>query len=199
MLRQLHAKLGDSFVTLDDKDQRAATRDDPAGFPKAGRQPLFIDEVQRAGNELVLAIKAAVDRGLPAPRHAAGPDREQTAPVRHIFAHEAVLDMTPGSDQAAPGAAVTVALCGHWKHEPPCPLAAHHCRAERVGDEVRIRTVFVVEPEREHVVRHRIDTGLATGQLCGPTGLVTRWRLRSSQRSDVLPEETELAEGVRHG
>ncbi len=62
LLRQLHAKLGGTFVTLDDADQRAAARDDPAGYHQAGSRPLFIDEVQRAGNEFILAIKAAVDR-----------------------------------------------------------------------------------------------------------------------------------------
>lgn len=41
------------------------------------------------------------------------------------------LSMSPGADLAAPGAAVTVALCGHWKHEPPCPLAAHHTSTTR--------------------------------------------------------------------
>ena len=31
--------------------------------------------------------------------------------------------MEPDADVRAPGAAVTVVLCGHWDHEPPCPLA----------------------------------------------------------------------------
>ncbi|MGQ0779472.1 MAG: ATP-binding protein [Pseudonocardiales bacterium] len=61
LLRQLHARLGGTFVTLDDADQRAAARQDPGGFLQAAVRPLFIDEIQRAGNELVLAIKAAVD------------------------------------------------------------------------------------------------------------------------------------------
>ena len=33
--------------------------------------------------------------------------------------------MEPDADVQAPGAAVTVALCGHWEHEPPGPLAPH--------------------------------------------------------------------------
>lgn len=62
LLRQLHARLGGAFVTLDDADQRAAARDDPAGYLQAMPRPLFIDEAQRAGDDLILAIKAAVDR-----------------------------------------------------------------------------------------------------------------------------------------
>ena len=38
--------------------------------------------------------------------------------------------MPAPADDGAPGAAVTVALCGHWEHPPPCPLAPHHTRAE---------------------------------------------------------------------
>jgi hypothetical protein len=69
--------------------------------------------------------------------------------VRQPFAHEAVLTIDADGDVGAPGAAITVALCGHWDHEPPCPLAPHHTAAERVGDDVHMRTLFAVEPARE--------------------------------------------------
>jgi hypothetical protein len=36
--------------------------------------------------------------------------------MREAFAHEAVLVMEPDADMRAPGAAITVALCGHWDH-----------------------------------------------------------------------------------
>ncbi|MDN5860327.1 MAG: ATP-binding protein, partial [Pseudonocardia sp.] len=62
LLKQLHARLGGAFVTLDDAEERAAARDDPSGYLQALPRPLFVDEVQRGGNDLVLAIKAAVDR-----------------------------------------------------------------------------------------------------------------------------------------
>lgn len=62
LLRQLHERLGGTFVTLDDTVQRAAARDDPGGYLQSLPRPLFVDEVQRGGNDFVLAIKAAVDR-----------------------------------------------------------------------------------------------------------------------------------------
>ena len=73
--------------------------------------------------------------------------------VRAPFAHEAVLRMGADADVSAPGAAITVALCGHWEHDPPCPLAPHHTAAERVDDEVHVGTLFAVEPAREAGVR----------------------------------------------
>jgi hypothetical protein len=117
--------------------------------------------------------------------------------VRQAFAHEALLSMPPGADVAAAGAAVTVALCGHWEHQPPCPLAPHHTVAEWVGDEVRVRTLFAVEPELESDVRARIDGALAGGRLVGPDGAVTTWRLERSGGADLVPAESSHAERLR--
>ena len=114
--------------------------------------------------------------------------------MRMAFAHEAVLAMDPLADVRAPGAAVTMALCGHWDHDPPCPLAPHHCSADRVGDEVRVRTVFAVEPELEDTVRQGIDQALTGGQLAGPDGQTTRWQLRSSQRGVIQNNEMDQAQ-----
>jgi hypothetical protein len=114
--------------------------------------------------------------------------------MRRAYAHEAVLVMPPDADTRAPGAAITVALCGHWKHTPPCPLAAHHTRAERAGDRVLVRTLFATEPANEQVVRDRIDQALAGGRLQGPDTVVTRWRLHSSRPSETTAEEASHAE-----
>lgn len=114
--------------------------------------------------------------------------------MREAFSHEAVLSMAPGADERAPGAAVTVELCGHWEHEPPCPVASHHSRTERVGRDVQVRILFATEPERETEVRRRIDMALSVGQLRGPDGLTTSWTLCSSRRSDVFPDETDHAQ-----
>jgi hypothetical protein len=119
--------------------------------------------------------------------------------VREPFAHSAVVLMGEGDDEAAPGAAITVALCGHWDHEPPCPLAPHHTEAERLGDEVHLRTLFAVEPEREGEVRERIRAALEAGELTDPDGRTWRWRLRSSEPASVLHTEADAASRLAAG
>lgn len=106
--------------------------------------------------------------------------------------HEALLAMAADADTGAPGAAVTVELCGHWDHSPPCPLAPHSTTARRVGEEVRLRILFVVEPAVEGDVRRRIDLALARGELRGPAG-VARWRLVGSGPGELRAEERERA------
>jgi predicted AAA+ superfamily ATPase len=49
-------------VTLDDRESLRSARVDPRGFIEGRRRPFVIDEIQRGGDSLVLAIKAAVDR-----------------------------------------------------------------------------------------------------------------------------------------
>jgi predicted AAA+ superfamily ATPase len=48
-------------VTLDDPATLAAARTDPVGFVDALQRPAVIDEVQRAGPELLLTVKQIVD------------------------------------------------------------------------------------------------------------------------------------------
>lgn len=113
--------------------------------------------------------------------------------MRSAFAHNAIVSMAPDADLRAPGAAVTVALCGSWDHDPPCPLAPHHSRAERIGDVVQIRILFAAEPQREAEVRLRIQAALSGGRLAMPDGGTTNWQLRSSQPGDVSADEADHA------
>jgi hypothetical protein len=114
--------------------------------------------------------------------------------VRHVFAHDAVVDMGPDHDIGAPGAAITVALCGSWEHEPPCPLAPHHTAAERDGRAVRLRVLFAADPDDEPVVRRRIEAALASSELETPTGALARWRLVSTHGATVRPDEADHGE-----
>lgn len=113
--------------------------------------------------------------------------------MRRSFAHDAVLAMEAGADARAPGAAITVALCGHWEHEPPCPLAPHHTDAQRAGDELHLRTLFAVEPAHEGEVRERIRVALQAGRLVDADGRESRWALRSSTPAAVRSEEADHA------
>ncbi|MBB5787623.1 ATP-binding protein [Jiangella mangrovi] len=62
-LLHMHTKEhGGTYRSLDDPQWLTAATDDPTTFVSTGDRPLRIDEVQRGGNDLVLAVKAAVDR-----------------------------------------------------------------------------------------------------------------------------------------
>jgi hypothetical protein len=119
--------------------------------------------------------------------------------MREPFAHDAVVVMDSEGDVRAPGAAITVALCGHWEHEPPCPLAPHHTSARRVGPNVELRTLFVAEPGDEVEVRGRIAAALGAGQLGEGTDTATRWRLLSNVASMVRSEERDHAKRLAGG
>jgi hypothetical protein len=116
--------------------------------------------------------------------------------MRQAFVHDAVVTMDSGGDTRAPGAAITVALCGHWDHRPPCPLAPHHTAAQRSGDEVRLRVLFASESTAEAEVRGRIEQALSQDCLTGPSGITTRWHLRSAQPGVLREDETEHAQGL---
>lgn len=113
------------------------------------------------------------------------------------FAHDAVVVLDPDGDPGAPGGAVTVALCGHWEHPPPCPLAPHHTSAVPHGAELALRVLFAAEPADEAQVRTAIGRALASGRLIGPDGRTTTWALRSAApgtlRSDDAEHVTRLA------
>jgi hypothetical protein len=101
--------------------------------------------------------------------------------VRLAYAHEAVLSAV--GDERAPGAAITTALCGHWEHEPPCPLAPHHTGVAREGDTIRLRILFATEPDHVDEVRRRIDDALASGD----------WRLIESGCARIDASERDHA------
>jgi len=114
--------------------------------------------------------------------------------TRAAYAHDAVVVLDPGGDPRAPGGAITVALCGHWDHEPPCPLAPHHTDASPEGDDTfRVRVLFAAEPADEERVRSLIGQALSSGRLAGPDGRVTRWMVESSSASSVRPDESDHA------
>jgi len=61
LLELFHADRGGTLRSLDDADMRRAASADPVAFTQQRPRPLIIDEVQRGGDALVLAIKRASD------------------------------------------------------------------------------------------------------------------------------------------
>ncbi|MGW1563362.1 hypothetical protein ACWCQ1_43795 [Streptomyces sp. NPDC002144] len=113
--------------------------------------------------------------------------------MRQVFVHEAVVRIEAGGDVRALGAAVTVALCGSWEHEPPCPLAPHHTATQSSGDEVQLRVLFAAEPAAEAEVRSRIEAALSRAGFDGPDGVSTNWQLRNAWPGVVRNDEAEHA------
>ena len=114
--------------------------------------------------------------------------------MKQLYAHDALVRMSPRDDPQAIGAAVTVAICGHWEHDPPCPLAPHHTQAEQTAEQVRIRTLFATEPSLESEVRRRIDQALDEGTLRGATGRISSWQVLDSGPGVVAESEREHGE-----
>lgn len=98
LLEQLHAALGGSFRSLDVERERAAARESPDDYLEAAARPLFIDEVQRAGDPLILAVKAAVDGDRrPGQFFLTGSTRFLTVPTisESLAGRVAILDLWP--------------------------------------------------------------------------------------------------------
>ena len=107
--------------------------------------------------------------------------------------------MQPGISPNALGGAITVALCGHWDHSPPCPLAPHYVASFPAGETVALRVLFATEPENEQGVRSLIRGALAAGRLTEPDGGVATWQLRSASPGTLrLDEEDHAAHLIAH-
>ncbi len=61
LLRMTHRARGGRYLSLDTPADLRLARTDPTGLTSTTDRPLLIDEVQRGGDPLVFAIKAAVD------------------------------------------------------------------------------------------------------------------------------------------
>ena len=111
-----------------------------------------------------------------------------------VHAHEAVLELEADGDAAAPGAAVTVEICGHWRHDGTCRWPHHTSVTSRVGRVLSVRVLFAASPSESNEVRSRISAGLNRGDLTGPDGHVHRWRVRREGASLPLEREKPLVD-----
>lgn len=123
----------------------------------------------------------------------------ETGAMREPYAHDASLIMDADADIRAPGAAITLALCGSWEHRPPCRLAAHHTSVERTDAAVRLRVIFATEPKNLSEVRRRIVDVLRAGKARGPDGILTSWTVQTSEPGELTPEERVHANRIAMG
>jgi hypothetical protein len=124
-------------------------------------------------------------------------DRLQTMKQSFVQCAEVILEA--GADPAAPGGAVTLALCGSWDHPGACRWP-HHTSAVWDGRDDRrgeVRVVFVADREEEGHVRALIDRALASGECRGPHGQRSQWAV-TDHRAGVL-SETEKVWGCSDG
>lgn len=103
---------------------------------------------------------------------------------REAFVQEAELVLADDTDPNAPGAAVTVALCGYWEHEGPCRWPHNNSITTAVTGTARFRTLFVADGAGEQAVRD-----LIVGALADAAG----WSVTSSAVRPVAASERDLA------
>jgi hypothetical protein len=137
------------------------------------------------------AVRRLIPRSDPFPRAA---DLVHADSMREAFAHDAVLVLDDGGDERAPGGAITLALCGSWTHDPPCPLAPHHTHTHQAGRELTLRLLFAAEPADAPRVRELVDDVLSRGWGDCPNGGRTTWDLLESHASSVRIEEEAHAQ-----
>jgi hypothetical protein len=116
--------------------------------------------------------------------------------MRQAFAHEARLELAPDGDERAPGAAVTVALCGHWEHEPPCRVPHHSDVVARDGDHLTVRVLYACPPDDAGDVRSAVAAALDAGLLPVPGpdgGLPTRWQVLDQTPATITEGELPVA------
>ena len=99
---------GGTFLGLDDPTLLASALDDPLGFVSDRARPVVIDEVQRGGDDLVRAVKLAVDADpTPGAFLLTGSTRFLTVPVlsESLAGRAVFLDLAPFSEVEIEGAA----------------------------------------------------------------------------------------------
>jgi len=94
--------------------------------------------------------------------------------MKRTFVQCAEVLLEPGADPAAPGGAVTLALCGSWDHPGQCRWP-HETATEWDGRRGKVRVVFIAEAEDEMNLRALIEQALTGGECTGPDGKLSRW------------------------
>src|SRR5919206_4990476 len=116
--------------------------------------------------------------------------------MRETYAHQAQLELDPDGDERAPGAAVTVALCGHWDHDPPCGVPPRREVVARDGDRLTLRVLFASSVDDADAVRAAVARALDGGRLSVPApdgAPATTWTVIEQAPSSLTDGELPLA------
>jgi hypothetical protein len=99
----------------------------------------------------------------------------------HIYPHRLHyhIRFASGSDDRAPGGAVTVALCGHWNHDGPCRWPHHSSISLEGGGRHLLVVQFDASGDDVETVKTRIGDALRHGRLTGPDGRHSVWKIES--------------------
>ena len=81
------------------------------------------------------------------------------------------------ADERGPGAAVTVALCGHWEHDGSCRWSHYSSISQTETGLHRLVVEFDAPANELEEVITRIEAALKAGQLKGPNGRLSEWQL----------------------
>jgi uncharacterized protein len=106
LLNELNTTSGGALVSLDERTVLRLARTDPSGMVAGYPYPLMIDEVQRGGDGLVLAVKALVDRSnTPGQIVLAGSSRFLTVPTlsESLAGRARIIDLWPLSQGEVAG------------------------------------------------------------------------------------------------
>lgn len=85
------------------------------------------------------------------------------------------LHLAKEADTRSPGAAVTVALCGHWEHDGTCRWPHYSSITQTEKGPHRLEVEFDAPDDELEEVTKRIEAALAAGQLKGPDGRCSKW------------------------
>ncbi|MFD3506362.1 ATP-binding protein [Nocardia sp. NPDC058666] len=98
LLEMFQAAHGGTYRSLDGAEELAAALGDPVAYVDSGERPLIIDEVQRGGERLILAVKRSVDQNrTPGQFVLAGSTRFLTVPTlsESLAGRAAFVDLWP--------------------------------------------------------------------------------------------------------
>ena len=94
------------------------------------------------------------------------------------FTYHALVELIEG-DTRAIGAAVTVALCGHWDHPGPCRWP-HLTTVGASGPGLAVTVAYSCPDEERAEVESLITGAIRAGVLAGPEGITTWTPIRTA-------------------